>query len=107
MKIISDVREMKQIVHLAAMLLVFMCGGNCNSLAVSAAASAYLLSIERSEGRSQRYWADHPLYVVDTNAEHAVVVVHGVSGGMKGGAEILVPSIMDRGDRYNVERLLF
>ena len=98
---------MKQIVHLVAMLLVFMCGGNCNSLAAQAAASAYLLPVERSEGRSLRYWADHPLDAVDTNVEHAVVVVQGVSGGMKGGAEILVPSIMDRGDRYNVERLLF
>ena len=55
-------------------------------VAVPAAASAYLLPIERSEGRSLRYWADHPLDAVDTNAEHAVVVVHGVNGGQKDSA---------------------
>ena len=39
-----------------------------------ASASAYLLPVERSEGRSLRYWADHPLDAVDTNAEHAAKV---------------------------------
>ena len=114
---------MKQIVHLVAMLLVFMYGGNCNSLAAQAAASVYLLPIERSEGRSLRYWADHPLDAVDTNVEHAVVVVHGVSGGMKDGAgrirrllsarrdtskvyfvspNIVVPMLRDPGDKKKV-----
>ena len=51
-----------------------------------ATASAYFLPVEHSEGRSLRYWADHPLDAVDTNAEHAVVVVHGVNGGQKDSA---------------------
>lgn len=55
-------------------------------VAVPNVASAYYLPVERSEGRSFRYWADHPLDQVDTNAEHAVVVVHGVNGGLQDSA---------------------
>ena len=55
-------------------------------VAVPNVASAYYLPVERSEGRSFRYWADHPLDQVNTNAVHAVVVVHGVNGGLQDSA---------------------
>ena len=79
--------KMKYVVRLAAagiaVSLMFAPGAVG---AVTNVASAYYLPVERSEGRSLRYWADHPLDQVDTNAEHAVVVVHGVSGGLKDNA---------------------
>ena len=55
-------------------------------VAALSTASAYYLPIENSEGRAFRYWADHPLDEVDTKSEHAVVVVHGVNGGMQDSA---------------------
>ena len=79
--------KMKYVVRLAAagivVSLIFAPGAVG---AVTNVASAYYLPVARSEGRSLRYWADHPLDQVDTNAEHAVVVVHGVSGGLKDSA---------------------
>ena len=64
--------------------VAFACVMSCQL--VSAEASAYFLPVENSEGRSLRYWADHPLDQIDTKSEHAVIIVHGVNGGMKDGA---------------------
>ena len=77
----------ENVVRLAAagivISLMFASGAVC---AATNVASAYYLPVERSEGRSFRYWAEHPLDQVDTNAEHAVVVVHGVGGGLQDSA---------------------
>ena len=77
----------ENVVRLAAagivISLMFASGAVC---AATNVASAYYLPVERSEGRSFRYWAEHPLDQVDTNAEHAVVVVHGVNGGSQDSA---------------------
>jgi pimeloyl-ACP methyl ester carboxylesterase len=54
-------------------------------VAAPPATSAYYLPVENSGGRAFRYWAEHALDEVDTKSEHAVVVVHGVNGGMRDG----------------------
>ena len=45
------------------------------------ASNRYLLPVKDSDGRSVLYFADHKLQDVDTKAEYAVVMVHGVNGG--------------------------
>ena len=42
-----------------------------------------------SDGRSVRYFADHDLDGKDSEAEFAVVVVHGVSGGTRDASQVL------------------
>ena len=43
----------------------------------------------RSKGRSVRYFADHDLAEKDTEAQFAVVVVHGVDGGTSDASQVL------------------
>lgn len=45
------------------------------------ASDELLLPVRQSGGRAVRYFADHELNVVDTTAEYAIVMVHGVRGG--------------------------
>ncbi len=65
-------------------------------------AVACFMPIENSEGRSLRYYADHPLDVKDTKSEHAVVIVHGVNGGMKDSAIRIRSMLAARGDTSKI-----
>ena len=56
------------------------------ALSCAAAPQAFLLPVENSDGRAVRYFASHAIDAVDTNAEHAVVIVHGLDGGTRDGA---------------------
>ncbi|MBP5321333.1 MAG: hypothetical protein J6334_10130 [Kiritimatiellae bacterium] len=47
----------------------------------------FLLPVEGSGGRAVRYFAGHPLDQRDEKSEHAVVIVHGLNGGKRDGAE--------------------
>ncbi len=73
---------MKRIVLIAS--LAALCGGVLH--AAEAASRAFLLQVENSGERAVRYYASHPIDAVDTNAEHAVVIVHGLNGGTQDGA---------------------
>ena len=56
---------------------------------------AFMLPVPDSEGRGLRYFAEHPLDQRDAKSEHAVVIIHGVKGGTKDGAEKIRP-ILER-----------
>lgn len=52
---------------------------------------AFMFPVADSEGRGLRYFAEHPLDQKDDKSEHAVVIIHGVNGGMKDGADKIRP----------------
>ena len=69
--------------HVVILLSVLIWGGV--SFAEKTVPSFYL-PVEQSEGRGVHYFADHALDAADTNAQHAVVIIHGLNGGMQDGA---------------------